>query len=61
MDSETNSLIRKFDPALPDLNQCDFFLWNYLKSRVFNQLAINLNEMKVDVTREKNVLKNTFS
>jgi hypothetical protein len=60
---ETDSLIRKLGP--PDLNPCDFFLWGYLKSRVYNPLPNNLDELKANIAREisnidKDVLKNTF-
>ena len=49
----------------PDLNPCDFFLWGYLKSRVFNPLPNNLDELKANLVREisnipNDVLKNIF-
>ena len=60
---EADSLIRKLGP--PDLNPCDFFLWGYLKSRVYNPLPNNLDELKANIARkinniDKDVLKNTF-
>ena len=47
------------------LNPCDFFLWGYLKSIVYNPLPNNLDQMKANIAREisnidKDVLKNTF-
>jgi hypothetical protein len=44
-------------PRIPDLNPCDFFLWGYLKSRVYNPLPNNLDEFS---NIDKDVLKNNF-
>jgi hypothetical protein len=56
---------KTWPPRSPDLNPCDFFLWGYLKSRVYNPLPNNLDELKANRAREisnigKDVLKNTF-
>ena len=32
---------KKWPPQSPDLNPCDFYLWGYLKSVVYNQLPKN--------------------
>ena len=39
-----------------------FFLWAYLKWRLFNRLSYNLNELKQnnDFRQKKKLLKNTF-
>ena len=52
-------------PRSPDLNPCDFYLWGYLKSVVYNPLPKTLDDMKANITREigkisKNILKLTF-
>lgn len=39
-------------PRSPDLNPCDYFLWGYLKSVVYNPLPRNLEELKVNIERE---------
>jgi inhibitor of nuclear factor kappa-B kinase subunit alpha len=49
----------------PDLNPCDFFLWGYLKSRVYMPMPKDLAELKSNLDREvknlpKDVLKSTF-
>ena len=53
-------------PRSPDLNPCDFFLWGYLKSKVYNPLPKNLDYLKLNKEREiKNIsaetLKSVFS
>ena len=55
----------KWPPYSPDLNPCDFFLWGYLKSVVYNPLPKTLNDLKVNIEREiKNInadmLKSSF-
>ena len=52
-------------PQSPDLNPCDYFLWGYLKSVVYNPLSKTLDDLKTNITREikkisKEILKNTF-
>jgi hypothetical protein len=52
-------------PRSSDLNPCDFYLWGYLKSVVYNPLPKTLNELKANIEREiknisKNLLKSTF-
>ena len=49
----------------PDLNICDFFLWGYLKARVYKPLPKNLEDLKENIEREiknipKDMLKSTF-
>ena len=39
-------------PRSPDINPCDFYLWGYLKSVVYNPIPNNLDELKENITRE---------
>jgi hypothetical protein len=36
----------------PDLAPCDFFLWDYLKSKVYTHRPENLQALKVAIRRE---------
>lgn len=56
---------QKWPPRSPDLNPCDYFLWGYLKGRVYNPLPKTLNDLKVNIEREikninKEMLKKVF-
>jgi len=56
---------KMWPPRSPDLNPCDYFLWGYLKSVVYNPLPKTLDDLKANITREikkisKETLKNTF-
>ena len=42
----------QWPPRSPDINPCDFFLWVYLKSRVYSPLPKNLDDLKANITRE---------
>ncbi len=47
---------KKWPPRSPDLNPCDYFLWDYHKSRVYNPLPRNLDDLKANIDREiKNI------
>lgn len=55
----------KWPPRSPDLNPCDFFLWGYLKSRVYCPMPSNIEELKANIEREirsipTQMLKSTF-
>ena len=39
-------------PRSPDLPTCDFFLWGYLKSRVYTQKSPTLNDLKGAIRQE---------
>ncbi|CAH2088110.1 unnamed protein product [Euphydryas editha] len=41
-------------PRSPDLTPADFFLWGYLKSKVYNPLQPNLSVLKQRITEEIN-------
>jgi len=49
----------------PDLKSCDYFLWGYLKDRVYKPMPKTLDELKVNIEREirnikPDILKSTF-
>lgn len=55
----------KWPPRSPDLNPCDFFLWGYLKKRVYTPMPDSLDSLKANIVREfknipKKTLKSTF-
>jgi len=39
-------------PRSPDLSMCDFFLWGYLKSRVYTHKPRMLNDLKEAIRQE---------
>ena len=39
-------------PRSPDLSTCDFFLWVYLKSRVYTHKPRTLNDLKEAIRQE---------
>ena len=39
-------------PYSPDLNPCDYFLWGYLKGRVYKDAPMTLDALKQAITRE---------
>jgi len=39
-------------PRSPDLTTCDFFLWGYLKSRVYAHKPRMLNDLKEAISQE---------
>ena len=52
---------KRWPPRSLVLNPCDFYLWDYLKVRVYNPynpLLNNLDELKINIEREiKNITK----
>lgn len=53
-------------PRSPDLTPCDFFLWGFIKSRVYQTDPININELKERIRRAftevtPEMLENTFN
>ena len=55
----------KWPPRSPDLNPCDFFLWGYLKQKVYSPMPQNLDDLKANIEREiknisSDVLYSTF-
>lgn len=48
-------------PRSPDLSPMDFFLWGYLKSKVFNTNPASLEELKERISEEmQNISQNTY-
>ena len=50
---------------VPDLNTCDYFLWGYLKSKVYNPIPQTIDQLKNNIEREiqkisKKTLENVF-
>ena len=43
---------KQWPPRSPDLNPCDYFLWGYLKSKVYKPLPKTLDDLKENITRE---------
>ena len=41
----------------PDLTPCDFFLWGYLKQRVYNSPIADLNDLRQRIVNEMNALR----
>ncbi|KAI5693638.1 hypothetical protein M8J75_002862 [Diaphorina citri] len=39
-------------PRSPDLSPCDFFLWGYLRERVYREKPRTLHELKEAITEE---------
>jgi len=39
-------------PRSPDLSACDFFLWGYLKSKVYVQKPCTVDDLKVPIREE---------
>lgn len=48
---------REWPPRSPDLTPCDFFLWGYIKSQVFNKPPCDLNELRNRITHAFDQLK----
>ena len=42
----------EWPPRSPDLSICDFFLWGYLKEKVFKHRPRNLEELKMHIQEE---------
>jgi hypothetical protein len=46
-----NMTLACWPPRSPDLTPCDFFLWGYIKDRIFvPPLPVSLNELKQRIT-----------
>ena len=42
----------EWPPYSPDLNPCDFFLWGYLKDRIYKKTPRNLEKLKTAIVDE---------
>ena len=47
----------KWPPRSPDLTICDFFLWGYIKNKVFTTPPRNINYLRKGIITEFNELK----
>ena len=47
----------QWPPRSPDLNPLDFWLWGYLKSRVFQHAPQSIDELKVAIRAEISLLR----
>lgn len=45
----------------PDLSSCDFFLWGYLKSKVFQTHPADFNNQKDRISEKMNVISSAIS
>ena len=39
-------------PRSPDLNPCDFFLWGYLKDKIYGQMPKTFDDLKYLISQE---------
>ena len=44
-------------PRSPDLSPCDYYLWGYLRTKVYSPTPNNLEELKANITREVKSIK----
>ena len=47
----------EWPPRSPDLTPCDFFLWGYVKDKVFATPPQNINELRQRIGREFDALR----
>lgn len=50
---------REWPPRSPDLTPLDFFLWGYLKDKVYTTVPANLNTLETRIRREITALHRT--
>lgn len=49
----------EWPPRSPDLSPCDYFLWGYLKSVVYENNPTNLEQLKRNIIQESNKIPRT--
>ncbi len=47
----------EWPPRSPDLTPCDFFLWGYIKDKVFSSPPRDIDELRQKIIREFNALR----
>ena len=47
----------EWPPRSPDLTPCDFFLWGYIKDKVFSSPPRDIDELRQKIIREFNTLR----
>ena len=50
-------VLRVHAPRSPDLTPCDFFLWGYLKNKVFTTSPENIDVLRQRIIEEFNALR----
>ena len=48
----------EWPPRSPDLTACDFFLWGYVKSKVYTSPSVDLNDLQARIREEVALLAN---
>ena len=48
----------EWPPYSPDLNPCDYYLWGYLKDRIYRETPLTINELKQVIFREIRAIEN---
>ena len=46
----------EWPPRSPDLTPLDYFLWGYLKERVYKTRLVNIEDLKQRITNEMNTI-----
>uniref|UniRef100_A0A0K0E084 Tc1-like transposase DDE domain-containing protein n=1 Tax=Strongyloides stercoralis TaxID=6248 RepID=A0A0K0E084_STRER len=47
-----DSSLTEWPPKSPDLTVCDYFLWGYLKDKVYSHILANLNDLRFAINEE---------
>lgn len=50
--SKENPAPFRWPPYSPDLTPCDFFLWGYMKSRIYRTQPANLDDLRRRIEQE---------
>ena len=45
-------MVSRFEKRSPDFNPYDYFLWKYLKSKVYNPIPQTIDQLKNNIKRE---------
>ena len=49
----------EWSPRSPDLTPCDFFLWGYLKSKVYTSPPVDLADLQNRISNKVDALRNS--
>ena len=47
----------EWPPRSPDITPCDFFLWGYIKNKVFSTPPRDIDDLRQEIIREFNALR----
>ena len=50
----------QWPPYSPDLNPCDFFLWGYLKDKIYSKKIQDQNQLKKQIIKEISLIDETM-